>query len=157
MLSKNVDHDQRMCNLESGSNISYVFLPRCLATCLQQRPRTCWKSGQYHLKAKEKYRGMFEIQKSGDKTSSGEIGIDIRTLASPKVGQDQVQASSVGMPHPLHMFYGNLSQLVKKVTVKNWCNVLSMEGVTVCGHHPECRVTFGRGGGATFTYLYEIF
>ena len=24
--------------------------------------------------------------------------------------------------------------------VKNWCNVLSMEGVTVCGHHPECRV-----------------
>ena len=30
--------------------------------------------------------------------------------------------------------------------VKNWCNVLSMKGVTVCGHHPECRVTFGRGG-----------
>ena len=40
--------------------------------------------------AKEKYRGMFEIQKSGDKTSSGEIGLDIRTHASPKVGQDQV-------------------------------------------------------------------
>ena len=63
-------------------------------------------------------------------------------------------ASSVGMPHPLHMFYGNLVQLGKKsnsvirsrsVIVKNWCNVLSMEGVTVCGHHPECRVTFGRG------------
>ena len=53
------------------------------------------------------------------------------------------------------MFYGNLVQLGKKsnsvirsrsVMVKNWCNVLSMEGVTVCGHHPECRVTFGRGG-----------
>ena len=53
------------------------------------------------------------------------------------------------------MFYGNLVQLSKKsnsvirsrsVMVKNWCNVLSMEGVTVCGHHPECRVTFGRGG-----------
>ena len=42
------------------------------------------------LKAKEKYRGVFEIQKSGDKTSSGEIGLDIRTHASPKVGQDQV-------------------------------------------------------------------
>ena len=41
-------------------------------------------------KAKDKYRGMFEIQKSGDKTSSGEIGLDIRTHASPKVGQDQV-------------------------------------------------------------------
>ena len=28
--------------------------------------------------------------KSGNKTSSGEIGLDIRTHASPKVGQDQV-------------------------------------------------------------------
>ena len=27
---------------------------------------------------------MFEIQKSGDKTSTGEIGLDIRTHASPK-------------------------------------------------------------------------
>ena len=35
--------------------------------------------------AKEKYRGIFEIQKSGDKTSPGEIGLDIRTHASPKV------------------------------------------------------------------------
>ena len=39
------------------------------------------------MKAKEKYRGMwmFENQKSGNKTSSGEIGLDIRTYASPKV------------------------------------------------------------------------
>ena len=44
----------------------------------------------YQREAKEKYRGVFEIQKSGDKTSSGEIGLDIRTHASPKVGQDQV-------------------------------------------------------------------
>ena len=44
----------------------------------------------FDRKAKEKYRGVFEIQKSGDKTSSGEIGLDIRTHASPKVGQDQV-------------------------------------------------------------------
>ena len=29
------------------------------------------------FKAKEKYRGMFETQKSGNKTSSGEIGLDI--------------------------------------------------------------------------------
>ena len=42
-------------------------------------------------KAKEKYRGVFEIQRTGDKTSSGEIGLDIRTHVSPKVGQDQVQ------------------------------------------------------------------
>ena len=40
------------------------------------------------LKGKEKYRGVFKIQKSGDKTSSGEIGLDIRTHASPKVGQE---------------------------------------------------------------------
>ena len=48
-------------------------------------------------KAKEKYRGVFEIQKSGDKTSSGEIGLDIRTRASPKVGQDQV-SGGVSVP-----------------------------------------------------------
>ena len=48
------------------------------------------KSRGILMEAKEKYRGVFEIQKSGDKTSSGEIGLDIRTHASPKVGQDQV-------------------------------------------------------------------
>ena len=42
------------------------------------------------VKAKEKYRGMFETLKSGNKTSSGEIGLDIRTHTSPKVGQDQL-------------------------------------------------------------------
>ena len=42
------------------------------------------------FKQKQKYRGMFETQKSRNKTSSGDIGLDIRTLASPKVGQDQV-------------------------------------------------------------------
>ena len=52
------------------------------------------------------------------------------------------------MLHPLHMFYGNLAQLAigkhsnsvirsRSVMVKHLCNVLSMEGVTVCGHHPE--------------------
>ena len=40
---------------------------------------------------------MFETQKSGDKTSSGEIGLDIRTHASPKVGQDQV-SGGVSIP-----------------------------------------------------------
>ena len=42
------------------------------------------------IKGKEKYRGVFEIQRSGDKTSSEKIGLNIRTHASPKVGQDQV-------------------------------------------------------------------
>ena len=40
---------------------------------------------------------MFEIQKSTDKTSSGEICLDIRTHASPKVGQDQV-SGGVSVP-----------------------------------------------------------
>ena len=43
-----------------------------------------------HDKQKQKYRGMFETQKSRNKTSSGDIGLNIRTIASPKVGQDQV-------------------------------------------------------------------
>ena len=34
---------------------------------------------------KQKYRGMFETQKSRNKTSSGDISLNIRTLASPKV------------------------------------------------------------------------
>ena len=38
---------------------------------------------------KQKYRGMFETQKSGNKTSSGEIVLKIRTLASPKDGKSQ--------------------------------------------------------------------
>ena len=33
---------------------------------------------------------MFETQKSRNKKSSGEIGLNIRLLASPEVGQDQV-------------------------------------------------------------------
>ena len=36
------------------------------------------------------YQGIFETQKSGNKASSGEIGLNFRTYASPKVWQDQV-------------------------------------------------------------------
>ena len=43
-----------------------------------------------YSKQKQKYRGMFETQKSRNKTSSGDIGLNIRTLAGPNVGQDQV-------------------------------------------------------------------
>ena len=57
---------------------------------ITRRHRKVWITLVKVCEAKEKYRGLFEIQKSGDKTSSGEIGLDIRTHASPKVGQDQV-------------------------------------------------------------------
>ena len=45
---------------------------------------------------------MFETRKSGNKTSSGEIGLNIRTLASPKVGQDH-EIQSIGTS-VLHLF-----------------------------------------------------
>ena len=68
-------------------------------------------------KAKEKYRGVFEIQRSGDKTSSGEIGLDIKTHASPKVVQDQLSGRvSVLCWHaaPVAYVLWNLAQLGKK-------------------------------------------
>ena len=113
-----------------------------------------------HLtKQKQKYRGMFETQKSRNKTSSGDIGLNIRTLASPKVGQDQVSggvsvlcwhaapvANVLWKPLAIRQTvkFGNKVKISNRV--KNWCNAWSMEGVTVDCHHPECRVTFGRGG-----------
>ena len=76
---------------------------------------------------------MFETQKSGNKTSSGEMGLNIRTLASPKVGQDQVSGGvSVLSWHaapvanvqwkPLairqKVYFGNKVQISNRV--KNW-------------------------------------
>ena len=56
---------------------------------ISQNYRSITETTVMGSEAKEKYRGVFEFQKSGDKTSSGEIGLDIRTHASPKVGQDR--------------------------------------------------------------------
>ena len=69
------------------------------------------------LKAKQKYQGMLETQTSGNKTNSGEIGLNIRTLASPKVRQDQVigGVSVLFLAYRTRcMFYENLAQLGKK-------------------------------------------
>ena len=119
-----------------------------------------WHLCFWVTKQKQKYRGMFESQQYGNKTSTGEIGLNIRTLASPKVGQDQVSGGVSALcwhEHPLQMFYGELlairSKKIKfgnKIQISNRAKHLStfwsMKGVTVYGHHPECRVTFGRGG-----------
>ena len=79
--------------------------------------------------------------------SSGEIGLDIRTYASPKVGQDQVsEGVSVLCWHAAPVAYvlwkpctirWKSNSVIRSIsgTVKNWCDVLSMEGVTVCGRH----------------------
>ena len=42
------------------------------------------------LEAKTEVPRDVQTQMSGNKTSSGEIDLNIRALASPKVGQDQV-------------------------------------------------------------------
>ena len=71
---------------------------------------------------KTEYRGMFETQNSGHKTSSGDIGLNIRTLASPKVGQDQVSGGvSVPCRHAtsLQMPYGNLYSVITSNSVKS--------------------------------------
>ena len=74
------------------------------------------------FEAKEKYRGMFETQKSKNKTSSGEIGLDIGTYASPNLGQDQV---SDGVRGPCrHVFrFGKMPSHVHCNTVTNLDNV----------------------------------
>ena len=47
--------------------------------------------------AKHKYDGLVETRKSRDKTSSGEIGFNIKTHAGPKMGQEQV-SEGVNVP-----------------------------------------------------------
>ena len=54
-----------------------------------------------YFEAQQKHRGMFETHKSRNKTNSGEIGLSIRTLASPKVGQDQVSGGESVICTPL--------------------------------------------------------
>ena len=74
-----------MNNIFKPQNLYYIFVPE-----YTRRDKKSWNLSNINNNAKEKYRGVFEIQRSGDKTSSAEIGLDIKTHASPKVGQDQV-------------------------------------------------------------------
>ena len=96
-------------------------------------------------------------KKSGNKTSSGEIGLNIIILRSPKVGQDQVSggvsvlcwhsatvAYILWKPHAIRWKSGNKVKISNRVKI--WCNLWSVEGVTVYAHHPQCRVTFERVG-----------
>ena len=102
-------------------------------------------------KQKQKYRGMFETQKSRNKTSSGDIGLNIRILASPKVGQDQV--SPVGMPHPLQMPFGNLYSVITPKSVKSQirerCHkLLIYDWVSVVSTREQLQIPTGTGPGA---------
>ena len=75
-----------LTKLNKSEFVHTVSVLRTLQCCIHH----CITDRISSMEAKEKYRGMFETQKSGNKTSSGEIGLDIRTHASPKMGQDQV-------------------------------------------------------------------
>ena len=68
-----------------SSSTSMIYLP-----CLQHYQAACRFFLKRYWMQNLKYRGMFETQKSGNKTSSGDNGLNITTFASPKVGQDQV-------------------------------------------------------------------
>ena len=52
---------------------------------------------------------MFETPKSGNKTSSGKLGLNIRTLASPEVGLNQV-SGEVNVPFkcPMETIFSNV-------------------------------------------------
>ena len=72
---------------------------------------------------------MFETQKSRNKTSLGNIGLNIRTLASPKVGQDQVSGGvSVPCWHATPVAYALwkpiFSNNVGKSQIKERCHKL---------------------------------
>ena len=75
-------------------HLNFNTLISCIATCSET---IYYLSLHCTTRQKQKYRGMFENQKSRNKTSSGDIGLNIRTLASPKVGQDQV-SGGVSVP-----------------------------------------------------------
>ena len=94
----------------------------------QTKPIECKLSCNIYLdlraarqKQKQKYRELFETQKSGNKTNSREICLNITTFASPKVGQDQVSGGvSVPFRHATPVAYalwkpifGEMSDSVK--------------------------------------------
>ena len=68
---------------------------------------------------------MFETQKSRNKTSSGDIGLNIRTLASPKVGQGPFLRGAA------HMY------MHEQIKIDRNCN---FEGLL---HHPFWLSFFG--------------
>ena len=84
LLNANFDFDVSVAN-KVAIDVAQCARPGKVIQC-----SPCPEVRTLTNETKEKYQGMFKIQKSGDKTSSGEIGLDIRTHASAKVGQDQV-------------------------------------------------------------------
>ena len=101
------------------------------------------------IKGKERYRWVFEIQKSGDKTSSGEIGLYIRTNASPKVGQDQVSGG-------VSVLCWHAAQVKTRGNLEHWG---SSGKVIILFHRPlqYCQSSFKGAQRKYYTYRLAVF
>ena len=99
---------------------------------------------------KQKYRGMFETQKSRNKTSSGDIGLNIRTIASPKVGQDQVSGGvSVPCRHATPVAYAHECFILRAMRLSN---KLLGQGYVKERLKSSLRKFYGRYGDLTKQY-----
>ena len=75
---------------------------------------------------------MFETQKSRNKTSSGDIGLNIRTLASHKVGQDQVSGGvSVPCRHATPVAFAPWKPIISNVKFSKKSNLVQGHGLVV--------------------------
>ena len=74
---------EKRCTTESNTLQGYV-------TSVMDSEGGCKEQKKKKKTTTQKYRGMFETRRSGNRTSSGDIGLNIKILSSPKVGQDQV-------------------------------------------------------------------
>ena len=86
-------------------------------------------------------------------TNSGKIGLNTRTNGTGPVVRrskrplfaSHTRCNVLWKPAT----FGNKVKIGNKVQFgnkfANWCNVISIEGVIVYGHVPECHITFGRG------------
>ena len=101
--------------------------------------------------------GCSKLKRSVDMTSSGKNGLNIEQMQVRNWTEPGVRSSKrplLASRTPCNVLWkppkfgnkvkiGNKSQSGNKFA--NWCNFLSIEGVIVYGHVPECHVTFGRG------------
>ena len=75
--------------------------------------------------------GCLKLKMSVDMTNSGKNGLNIRTNASPKMGQDQVSGGVSALcclAAPVAMFYGNLQNLViRSKSVNKSSSVISSQ------------------------------
>ena len=88
----------------------------------------------FNMKQNRSTEGCSILKRSVDMTSSGKNGLNIRTNASPKMGQDQVSGGvSVlcWLAAPVAMFYGNLQNSVirSKSVLKSSSVINSQIGV----------------------------